>query len=177
MEIFYWIIWRYQRGNHYTLIKKGRQHNSQAKKDKRTRIKEHTMVYKTPHRNLMIEQHEPARIPGMNSGSRKGQQFLSSSGTRRVTFVTRPMLSNEWGKVTHLFSDSNVFNLTLHMTLNLRLCGVTLDLCWHTEICHPPPPDVCTEPMYKVINGEKCKWCYRIVTCKSSRSIDSYMRG
>jgi len=46
---------------------KGRQHNDQKKKDKRPK-----KIYKTFHRKLKIEQHEPHYKPGMNSGSPEG---------------------------------------------------------------------------------------------------------
>jgi len=47
--------------------------------------------YKTLHRKLMIEQHEPH----VKSVLRKGKQILLHYGTRRVTLVTIPLISNE----------------------------------------------------------------------------------
>ena len=46
------------------IAKRDRQHNGQAKRQ--------TMIYKTPHRKLKIEQHEPNLKPEMNSGAHEG---------------------------------------------------------------------------------------------------------
>lgn len=34
------------------------------------------------------------------------------------------------------------------------------------EPCPPPPTDACTEPLYKIIDGVKCPWCWKFVPCK-----------
>jgi hypothetical protein len=51
-------------------LKRDRQCNSQQKE------KEQTTIYKTLHRKLKIERHEPHLKPGVNSGAPEGKQFL-----------------------------------------------------------------------------------------------------
>jgi len=52
------ILWRYQRGNPKTYIKDGQT----MKWPKEKRAKRQTVTYKTLHRNLEIEEHEPHKM-------------------------------------------------------------------------------------------------------------------
>jgi len=52
------------------------------------KYKGQTMIFKTLHRILKIEQHKPHSKSVVNSCAPKGKQFIC--GTRRVTPVTTP---------------------------------------------------------------------------------------
>jgi len=49
------------------------------------------MIYKTLHRKLKIEQHNPNK-------NTRGRNSCSISGIRHATLVTNPVISHEWGK-------------------------------------------------------------------------------
>jgi hypothetical protein len=49
------------------------------------------MIYKTLHRKLKIEQHEPKLKPWMNSGDPEALA-VPAPGNRRVTLVTNPVI-------------------------------------------------------------------------------------
>jgi len=55
------------------------------------------MIYKTLHRKLKIEQHDPTKIEGK---LRYGQvsSSCSTSDTRRFTLVAHPMIFHEYGQ-------------------------------------------------------------------------------
>ena len=57
-----------------------------------------TMIYKTLHRKLKIEQHEPTKNRGELEYSGSVSRSYSISGTRCVTHVTNPLISHEWEK-------------------------------------------------------------------------------
>ena len=67
--------------------KKDRQHNGQKKKDKWTNDDLQTL-----HIKLKIEDHEPRMWTHV---LRKGSSSCFTSGTRRVTLVTKPVISHE----------------------------------------------------------------------------------
>jgi len=53
------------RGVKFRIVEKEKQHNAQKTKGQ-------TAIYKTLHRKLKIEQHEPHKKLGMNSGAPEG---------------------------------------------------------------------------------------------------------
>ena len=54
---------------------------------KAKRTKEQTMIYKTPHRKLKIEGHEPHQKPEVNSGASEGFELHPPHVTPVVLFV------------------------------------------------------------------------------------------
>ena len=64
------------------------------------------MIYKTLHRKLKIEQHEPHKNGGEFKSSRRVNSSCSTRGTRRITLVTYPMTSHEWG-MTGMWCSTN----------------------------------------------------------------------
>jgi hypothetical protein len=63
-----------------------------------TGIKVDTMKYKTQHRKLKSEQHEPNYNRSGLRCSGKVNSSCSTSDTRHITIVTYPVIIHEWGK-------------------------------------------------------------------------------
>ena len=76
-------------------LKKDRQHNGQKKKDKRTNNNLQNITHKTKYR--------VTRTP------------LKTSGTRRVTLVTNPVISHEWGKERKVFTTIGINHKTFEV--------------------------------------------------------------
>ena len=70
--------------------------SSKSKMDRKhngKKTKGQTMIYKVAHRKLKIEQNEPYKEPGVNSGVSEGQSnSCSTSGTSCVTLVTKSVI-------------------------------------------------------------------------------------
>ena len=82
-----------------------------------------TTLYKTLHRKLKIEQHEPTKTWGQLRYSGRAISSCSTGGTRRVTLVTNPLISHECSLfVDRCLSVFAVFFWTLYcLSFNLLL--------------------------------------------------------
>ena len=84
---------------------KDRQHNGHMKKNKRT-----NNDLQNIHIKLKIESNTNAtKNRGWTQVFLKGKQLLLHKGTRRVTLVTNPVISHEWGKDRKVFSTSGAY--------------------------------------------------------------------
>jgi len=61
-------------------------------------INSESIIYITLHRKLKIEHHESHKHMMWTQVLGKGKQFLLHMWHRRVTIVTNPVTSHEWGK-------------------------------------------------------------------------------
>jgi hypothetical protein len=78
---------------------------------KRKRTKQQTTIYKTLHRKLKIEQHEPHLKPEVNWCFGRVSSSCSTGITHRVTLVTNPVIlvSHERGKDRTVITTNGTF--------------------------------------------------------------------
>ena len=74
-----------------------------------SRAKGQTAIYKTLHRKRKIVQHKPTKNRGWLRCSGWVSSSCSTSGTRRVTLVTNPVISYEWGKDQEVVTTSGTY--------------------------------------------------------------------
>ena len=100
-------VWRYQRGNHNPYIEEQTTQWPKVKvqKDKQRSTK-HT--YKTKDRVTRT----PLKTSGELRCSGRVSSSCSTSGTRRVNLVTKPVISREWGKDREVFTTSGTYPLS-----------------------------------------------------------------
>ena len=98
-------IWRYQRGNQnpYNEEKQTTQWPKEKVQKDKQRYTKHT--YKTKDRVTRA----PLRIGGELMWSGRVSSSCSTSGTRRVTLVTHPVISREWGKDREVLATSGTY--------------------------------------------------------------------
>ena len=99
-----------------------RQHNGQTKQERQT------TNYKTLHRKLKIEQHEPHKNRGEPRCPGRVSLSCSTCGTHRLTRATHPVISQEWRMdrfiITCTFTDPAIV-LSMSMSFILVLvCGL-----------------------------------------------------
>ena len=92
--------------NQNPLIEEGQTTQRQAK-----RTKGQTMIYKTLHRKLKIEQHKPTKTGGFLRCPLfvRESSPCSTSDTRRVTLVTNPVISHGQGKDREVLTTTGTY--------------------------------------------------------------------
>ena len=109
---------------------------------KRKRTKGQTAIYKTLHRKLkQCESHQ--KIGGqLWECSERVNRSCSTSGTRRVTLVTNPMISHERGTDREVFAPSGTYCHLWHRYIvtvyQVMLATITL-LKWWLQLTQYEP--------------------------------------
>ena len=113
-------VWRYQRGNQNPYIEE--EQTTQWPKEKvqkdKQRSTKHTHKTKDQVTRTPLKNGSELRCSGRVNSS------CSTSGTRRVNLVTKPMISHEWEKDWEVFTTSNIrcSSLIAKLFLNIQKC-------------------------------------------------------
>ena len=98
-------VWRYQRGNQNPYIEE--EQTTQWPKEKVQKDKQRST--KHTHKTKNQATRTPLKTGGDLRCSGRVGSSCSTSGTRRVNLVTKPVISREWGKDREVFTTSGTY--------------------------------------------------------------------